>query len=116
MAVTRFETEAMIDGYEVSVATLIAYVRDGAGRRHIDRLAALTGNIEPCVEIVATGNRIHAMTHGRRQPPLGRPDRRRCRRKGVAAFDTATDYMEARFEAFEQRSKQAKGVFRRAER
>ena len=42
----------------------------GAGRGGVDRLAAFTRDVQPCVEIVAAGDRIGAVSHRGGEPPL----------------------------------------------
>jgi class 3 adenylate cyclase len=65
---------------------------------------------------VHTTARVCAAAHGRREPAVSRPYRRGRVRQCVPTLDVALDQRETGFEAFEQRAKQAKRVFRVGQR
>ena len=67
------------------------------------------------MEIGVAGDRILPVPHRRGDPPLDRPERRRCRGQRVAPIDVSSTSTQARLQALEQRAEQAEGVFRGGE-
>src|SRR5215831_7745013 len=47
MPITGLQAETMVEDNQVSIAALIAHMRDGSRRRRKDRLPAFTGDIKP---------------------------------------------------------------------
>ena len=68
VTVASLESEPVIDNDEVSVAAGISRLRDYAGSGRLDRLAFIARDIKPGVVVAATGDRIGAGAHSRREP------------------------------------------------
>ena len=116
MAVAGLETESVVDDDEIAVGALVSRLRDDAGGGGVNRLTLLAGDIETGVEVGAAGDRIRPRAHARREPAMGRPDRRRRIGQGISLLDHGAHGLQTGLESFEQRAEQAERVFRLGER
>src|SRR5690606_37331286 len=95
VAVARRDPGAVLDHDGVAVIAVVGAAADDAVGCRTDGRAAVGGNVEAGVEVLAAVDRIAARAETRGEPAGDRPECRRGAGQGLLAFDSGPDRRDA---------------------